>query len=130
MLVYFLLKIADIDIKTRQIPDEYSLIICILAVGAGGFGLPRLCLAIGITTLSGLIMGLGDAKLLGALTLLFGTNILSVFLFSFVLAGFYCIVQLFRKELSLHSTIPFAPFIAIPSITYWFQGLLTILRKL
>ena len=124
MLSYFLFRIADIDIKTRQIPDEYSLIICILALGRGGFSFTTISLALAVLCFSSLIMGFGDAKLFGALTLFFKTGILSIFIASFMLAGIYCIIALLGKEIELKGSIAFAPFIAISSLSYWFLELI------
>lgn len=117
MLAYFLFRISKIDLEIRQIPDEYSLAICILAVGAGGFTLKQICLALGIMTASGFLMGFGDAKLFGALSLLFGWRVIVVFCLSFCLAALYCLVGIIRRSLHARDTIAFAPFISIAALT-------------
>ncbi|MDO5441447.1 MAG: prepilin peptidase [Bacillota bacterium] len=117
MLAYFLFRLSKVDLEIRQIPDEYSLAICILAVGAGGFPLNRVCLALAIMTLSGCVMGMGDAKLFGALCLIFSWRIFTIFALSFFLAAFYCVPGLLARRISLRDSIAFAPFITVATLS-------------
>ena len=126
MLAYFLFKIVQSDLRIREIPDEYSIGICIMAVGLGGFSLSRLNFALAFMLFSSLLMGMGDAKLFGALTLLLGRSIISVFCLSFILAGIYCLLLFFlsfnRREMP--KSIPFAPFIAITTLTIFAHNMI------
>lgn len=117
MLAYFLFRLSKVDLEIRQIPDEYSLAICILAVGAGGFPLQRVCLALAVMTLSGLVMGMGDAKLFGALCLIFSWRILIIFTLSFFIAAMYCIAGLLSRNISMRDSIAFAPFISVATLS-------------
>lgn len=116
MLAYFLFLISKEDIKTRQIPDELTLLVVALSIGRGGFSLKILNLSLLVLILTGLISGLGDAKLFGALTLLFGYHIFYILFFSFILAFLYLVPLLLLRKISLKDTIAFAPFISIATI--------------
>ena len=117
MLAYFLFRLSKVDLEIRQIPDEYSLAICILAVGAGGFPLQRVCLALAIMSLSGCVMGMGDAKLFGALCLIFSWRIFTIFALSFFLAAIYCTAGLLSRNISMRDSIAFAPFISVATLS-------------
>ena len=123
MLTFLLYKISKEDLRCRLIPDECSLAICILAVGRGGFSLSTLCLALLLVMLTGLVMGFGDAKLFGALTLLLGLDVLLVMTSSFLLAAAYSIPGLITGDLHPKDHIAFAPFIAVPALTLFIQKL-------
>lgn len=115
-LFLILFRTSAEDVRMREIADEYSIAICMLAVGNGGFGLPRLCLALAVLILSGLASGMGDAKLLAALSLLLGTDIIDVMIFAFASAALYSLSELACGRLSLGDSIAFAPFISAPAI--------------
>jgi len=119
MLAFFLYLISKEDLRSFQIPDEYSLSIAILAVGAGGFSLNRVNLSLFIILLTSLVSGLGDAKLFGAITLLLGTDIIWVILLSFVFASFFCLVFLIREEVDIRGGIAFAPYISVSAYGIW-----------
>ena len=72
---------------------------------------------------SGRLMGLGDAKLIFATSLILGFPAsLSAFLFSFWLGGAAGLVFLLSRTHSLRSQIPFGPFILLGSaLAYFFS---------
>lgn len=124
MLSLFLFLISREDLRSREIPDEYSIAICMLAVGNGGFSLQRLCLATAVMLLAGFVTGMGDAKLLGALCLLLGRGIGFVIVCAFVLAGAYCALGLASGRLRMTDSIAFAPFISVPALTVFVMDVL------
>ena len=115
MLALFLYFISKEDLVTFQIPDEYSLAICILA-SSRGFPLSRVALALAILLATSLFMGMGDAKLLAALSLMFGIKIFNIIVISFCTSAIYCFIKLLKKELLLSDAIAFAPFISIGAL--------------
>lgn len=128
MLIYILFYTSDSDLKTRQIPDKYPLAICLIAIAAGVSGLitlslARANLALLILILTSLVSGLGDAKLFAALTLLFGPEIFTIIIISFILAGAFSCARLLAHELELKDTIAFAPYISVPALGLWLSFL-------
>lgn len=124
MLTYILFHISDNDIKTMQIPNRYSVMICILAfamhlIGLASISLNSVNIALTILILSSLFCGLGDAKLLASLALLFGTKIFVIAFASFALAGLYALINLASRNLNFKDSFAFAPFIAVSALSNW-----------
>lgn len=71
----------------------------------------------------GRMMGLGDAKLIFATSLILGFPVsLSAFLFSFWLGGIVSLVLLISRAYGLKSQLPFGPFILLGSgLAYFFS---------
>jgi len=68
-------------------------------------------------------MGLGDAKLMAGIGLLFGwTSVPFVLFVSAVLGLLFVMPSLFKKKRSLKSEIPFGPYIITAGIIYYFFG--------
>ena len=65
-----------------------------------------------IFIISGLVCGMGDAKLFAALALLIGARVWFVFFASFALCGTYCGISLIARRLRMGDHIAFAPFIS------------------
>ena len=124
MLTYFLFKAVKTDLDCLMIPDEASLGLCILAVGSGGFSIMQVDLALFILIAASFVMGMGDAKLLAALTLLFGSEIFYVIGGAFMICFVYCAIGLAGRHLRLSDEIPFAPFIALPACALWYNTVL------
>ena len=127
IFAYILYVISKTDLETRQIPDECSLAICILAIGKGGFSLNELIAALFFMLFTSVFMGLGDAKLLASLRLFLGAKTAYVLVFSFILAGFYCLAGLISKRLKLKDSIAFAPFISIFALYFSIENALALL---
>ncbi len=126
MLSYLLCKISISDLKSFQIPDGYSAFIAFAGMVitlhrnmsggiafASGALLFRVIIAEILFLATGLIMGLGDAKLFAALSLVFGAKIFYIFIGSLFTAGIYCAALVLTKHLKLNDRIAFAPFITI-----------------
>tara|TARA_B100000989_G_C19492934_1_gene450658 strand:+ start:701 stop:1465 length:765 start_codon:yes stop_codon:yes gene_type:complete len=68
-------------------------------------------------------MGLGDAKLMAGIGLLFGWQSIPLVLFiSSILGLFFVAPSLLKKQKTLRSEIPFGPFIIIASLIYFVFG--------
>ena len=68
-------------------------------------------------------MGLGDAKLMAGLGLLFGyPDILIVMVLSFVLGTLYALPLLAMGKKGMKSMLPFGPFIVLASFLVFFFG--------
>ena len=132
MLSFLFYKICKNDLKNFIIPDEFSLAIAAVGLGttlASSEGLlSRIILAELIFILSGLVCGMGDAKLLAALALLLGSSVWFVLLSSFLLCAVYCIFALAFGNLCLRDRIAFSPFIASPALTAFIFMLLQSFR--
>lgn len=131
MLSYLLFKISQEDLKTLEIPDRYTAFIAAAGlvftlqegfkdghIALEGLVL-RIIIAEAILLVSGLIMGLGDAKLFASLALLLGHRVIIVFVSSLFLSGFYCSVCVLSKGLKLSDRIAFAPFIAVSAFAVY-----------
>ncbi|MBI2035134.1 MAG: prepilin peptidase [Candidatus Liptonbacteria bacterium] len=71
----------------------------------------------------GRAIGFGDAKLFGALGLLFGwADVVMVFFLSFVIGSIVSIPLLLKKEKTMKDFLPFAPFISIASFLVFYFG--------
>ena len=68
-------------------------------------------------------MGLGDAKLMAGVGLLFGWYSIFVVLFiSSILGLIFSLPDLIKNTKNLKTKIPFGPFIIISTIIYYFYG--------
>ena len=68
-------------------------------------------------------MGLGDAKLMAGIGLLFGWQSIPLVLFlSSILGLFYVTPSLLKKQKTMRSEIPFGPFIIIAMLIYFVFG--------
>ena len=68
-------------------------------------------------------MGLGDAKLMAGVGILFGWNSIFVILFISALLGLiYSFPDLVKNKKNLRTKIPFGPFIILATIIYYFYG--------
>ena len=68
-------------------------------------------------------MGLGDAKLMGGIGLLFGWQSIPFVLFTASFLGLiFVIPSLIKKKRNLKSQIPFGPFIIAGSLIYYLYG--------
>ena len=68
-------------------------------------------------------MGLGDAKLMAGIGLLFGWQSIPLVLFlSSILGLFFVIPSLLKKQKTMKSEIPFGPFIIIAMLIYFVSG--------
>lgn len=129
-----LIVITVADIRFQIIPD--GAVVLLLTVGAmasvarGGFlpdAVAAAALALFFASIwffsRGLWMGLGDAKLTLATSLLVGFPAsIAAFLFSFWLGGALSIPLLVMGKRSMTSRIPFGPFIIAGTILSWWVG--------
>lgn len=68
-------------------------------------------------------MGLGDAKLMAGIGLLFGWHSVFIILFISALLGLiYSLPDLIKNTKNLKTKIPFGPFIILSTIIYYFYG--------
>jgi len=68
-------------------------------------------------------MGMGDVKLMGALSVIFGwPEIIIISILSFVLGGIISIIFLILKRKTMKSLLPFGPFIVVSSFLVMFFG--------
>ncbi|MBP1926719.1 leader peptidase (prepilin peptidase)/N-methyltransferase [Sedimentibacter acidaminivorans] len=120
--ILMLIKISNIDYKQKIIPDMLSLIIALLGIfnliinfqnckvyiasAAIAFAV---FLLIAIITGGGI--GGGDIKLLTALSLIFGTNILDIVAITFTSATIILIPGLISKRINTKVNLALAPYI-------------------
>jgi prepilin signal peptidase PulO-like enzyme (type II secretory pathway) len=86
--------------------------------------------AIGIVLFAALIvmtrgrgMGIGDAKLVFALGILFGwPDVLFIIVFAFVLGALYGLWKMLSGSARLKSAVPFGPFLALGALTVFLWG--------
>ena len=68
-------------------------------------------------------MGLGDAKLMAGIGLLFGWQSIPFVLFvSAILGLIFVLPSLLNKQKNMRSEIPFGPFIIVACLIYFAQG--------
>lgn len=138
-VLYSLLFLGWMDIKTRKIPNKILLLMLFLRflfffaetvldvsfvrqnlvfMLAGGM------LAGGILLICRLVsrdsIGMGDIKLFIVLGMYFGYDILYVMFFSFLCSALYSLFMMAGKKITKKDTIPLAPFV-------WFGTVLSIL---
>ena len=74
-------------------------------------------------------MGLGDAKLVAGMGLLFGWQSIPLILFISALLGLIIVTpSLLKKKKNLKSKIPFGPYIIVAGLIYFFFG--TVVQKI
>jgi leader peptidase (prepilin peptidase)/N-methyltransferase len=137
ILIPILLIVFTIDYKHRIIPNRLSLTMFEIGIIiAFIYGISNVAITINmllgmilgggifliITLVTKIIygkesMGLGDAKLMGALGLYFGvSNIIAIVLMSFLVGAILSIILLVTKKKKINEAIPFGPFIVISCI--------------
>ena len=137
ILIPILLIVFTIDYKHRIIPNRLSLTMFEIGIIiAFIYGISNVAITINmllgmilgggifliITLVTKIIygkesMGLGDAKLMGALGLYFGvSNIIAIVLMSFLVGAILSIILLVTKIKKTDEYIPFGPFIVISCI--------------
>lgn len=125
--ILLLIKIAYVDYKQKIIPDKQNLIIALLGIFnliinfenckvyiASAAITFTVFLLLAVITDGGI--GGGDIKLLTALSLIFGTNILTVITITFTVATIFSIPKLFFKQMSVKENVPLAPFVCLAVI--------------
>lgn len=145
-----LLLLSVIDFYQYLIPNELTLFLAILGIGAiyfthgsfVGFYAPLLEISANlwishffgalvallffgliISVTRGRGMGIGDLKLAGALGLLFGwPDILLIGMAAFVVGSLASIRLLLNKKKTLHDAVPFGPFLALSAGIVFFFG--------
>ena len=137
ILIPILLIVFTIDYKHRIIPNRLNLTMFEIGIIiAFIYGISNVAITINmllgmilgggifliITLVTKIIygkesMGLGDAKLMGALGLYFGvSNIIAIVLMSFLVGAILSIILLVTKKKKINEAIPFGPFIVISCI--------------
>lgn len=131
LIIYVLLALFLIDLRTFLLPDLHLSILTILVIlnlflvsssiiysvigTLIGFG--TLLMLWIITSRRGI--GLGDVKLMIPLGLLFGpANTILLLFNSFILGGFIGLLLIISKKATLKTAIPFGPFLAGVAILY------------
>jgi len=127
MTILILIKISYIDYKQKIIPDKLNVIIAMLGIFnliinfqnckvyiASAAIIFTVFLLLAIITDGGI--GGGDIKLLTALSLIFGTNILTVITITFTVAAIFSMLKLFLKQMSVKENVPLAPFVCLSVI--------------
>jgi leader peptidase (prepilin peptidase)/N-methyltransferase len=122
IVVLVLIYIAFIDYKHRIIPDKCSIAIACLGIVNTAYDFGNVMsyiisaalvfaffLILAMVTNGG--MGGGDIKLLTALALIFGRDILLVILFTYTAATIMLIPGLFNKKLKFSSSVALGPYI-------------------
>jgi len=125
--ILLLIKISIIDYKQKIIPDKLNLILALLGILnliinfqnckvyiASAAITFTVFLLLAIITDGGI--GGGDIKLLTALSLIFGTNILTVITITFTVATIFSMLKLFFKQMSVKENVPLAPFVCLSVI--------------
>ncbi len=124
--VVILAAAAVHDIRTKKIPDRYSMAVALLALGSF-FCVPEisiasrcagaLCISVPMLLLAGVrpgAFGGGDIKLMAAGGLFLGIKaaVLSAFL-AFFFGGVLCMALLFTKQKNRAEAIVFGPFLCL-----------------
>lgn len=125
--IILLIIIAYIDFKKHIISDKFNIAIGVLGIINVIYDIENLkiylistCLVfiffliLAITTKGGI--GGGDIKLFTALSLIFGTNILTVITITFTVATIFSMLKLFLKQMSVKENVPLAPFVCLSVI--------------
>ena len=130
-IVYVLIILFLIDLRTFLLPDLYILILTGLAIlnvllipsfmasafGGALIGSGFLLILWIITKHRGI--GFGDVKLMVPLGLYFGVvNTVLVLYFSFIIGGLVGILLLVSKKATMKTAVPFGPFLAGVAILY------------
>lgn len=129
-VLYSLLFLGWIDIKTRKIPNRLLLLMLVLRIVFFAaetildvsflrqnlvFMLAGSMIAGGILFLCRLVsrdsIGMGDIKLFLVLGMYFGYDILYVMFFSFFCSALYSLFMMAGKKITKKDTIPLAPFV-------------------
>jgi len=127
IIIFILIKISYIDYKQKIIPDKLNLILALLGILnllinfqnckvyiASAAIIFTVFLLLAVITDGGI--GGGDIKLLTALSLIFGTNILTVIAITFTVATIFSMLKLFLKQMSVKENVPLAPFVCLSVI--------------
>lgn len=145
ILILILIIIFFIDLENFIIPDSLNFIIMALALAKNflpNFNI-NLINDVNLSIIGGIVgyltvwmiiflyktlkkidgMGLGDAKLMAGVGLLFGWQSIPIILFlSSILGLIFVIPSLIKKQKNMRSEIPFGPFIIIASLIYFVIG--------
>lgn len=125
--ILLLIKISIIDYKQKIIPNKLNLILTLLGIlnliinsqnckvyiSSAGITF-AVFLLLAVITDGGI--GGGDIKLLTALSLIFGSNILMIVTIAFTVATIFTIPKLFFKQMSVKENVPLAPFVCLSVI--------------
>lgn len=127
IIILILIKTSYIDYKQKIIPDKLNFIIALLGILNLIINLENckvyiasaaitftVFLLLAVITDGGI--GGGDIKLLTALSLIFGTNILTVITITFTVATIFSMPKLFLKQASVKENVPLAPFVCLAVI--------------
>lgn len=138
IILIILLSVASImDIKTKNIQNRLVLygLVTGLIIAALNFSMPTVFDAfMGLIAGGGILLaiacfskdgiGMGDVKLMACTGLYLGLGrTLGCLALSIIFCGIFGAVLLFLRGYNRKTTIPFAPFILIGSITVFIQGL-------
>lgn len=127
--VLLLVKISVIDYKQKIIPGKLNIMVAMLGI----FNLilnyenckiyiASSAITFAVFLLLALItdggIGGGDIKLFTALALIFGTKILLIVAFTFVLAAVISMMKILTKKADLKESIALAPYICAGTVLY------------
>lgn len=125
--ILLLIRISIIDYKQKIIPDKLNLILLLVGILNLMINLKdwidyvivmaiifAAFLFIAIITKGGI--GGGDIKLLSSLSLIFGTQMIEIIVFSFSIAGICSICLLLNKKQKYNSSIALGPYICVGAI--------------
>ncbi len=128
-VILLLIKIAYIDYKQKIIPDKLNIIVALL----GFFNLIlnfqycKIYIVSAVITFAVFLflavitdggIGGGDIKLFTALALIFGTEVLLIVAFTFVLAAVISMMKILTKKADLKESIALAPYICAGTVLY------------
>jgi prepilin signal peptidase PulO-like enzyme (type II secretory pathway) len=129
-----LLLMTLIDLRLQIIPDELVVALCApglaFAAWSGMWG-SHLGAALGAALFFGVLiavtrgrgMGIGDAKLVFALGLLFGwPDVLILVMLAFVIGAVVGVVLVALGAKGMKSAVPFGPFLAFSAVLVFFAG--------
>ena len=138
-----LLLITLIDLRLQMIPDELNILLVVLGLGVIIFNAPpapwfsHLAAALGAALFFALLifitrnwgankeggMGVGDAKFVFALGLIFGwPDTLLLVMLAFILGAVVGVALIAIKSKNLKSALPFGPFLAVSAAIVFFFG--------
>lgn len=138
-----LLLITLIDLRLQIIPDELNILLALLGLGIVAFSGPpapwlsHIAAALGAALFFALLifitrnwgankeggMGVGDAKFVFALGLIFGwPDTLLLIMLAFILGAVVGVALIAIKSKNLKSALPFGPFLAVSAAIVFFFG--------
>ena len=133
--LWLLLEMSAADIKYRIIPDQFTILLAVSAIGfvnfhsgwtdcllgaAAGFGLMGAIALVGKLAYRRMAIGGGDIKLYAGLGLFTGAaGILTIFVLATLFSGAHFVYLLAARRIKKTDTMPMVPYTAVAALLYF-----------